>query len=148
MARLLDFEGYAGIPYWSSRKEKYYELFDWVRVVSGPTKGARGLSGEVETLQFMEPFGEYGSKYAWSYKDADLLFSGFNTTHLSYDGIKAVSPGNLIWRFGAYRDGDFWLFYGLGAVKAFDMFGVLRERLSASFMGRIEAFFKHSYSLP
>lgn len=105
--RLLDFEGYAGIPYWSQRKEKYYELFDWVRATKGPVAGNRGAKGSLETLQFMEPFGEYGSVYQWDFRDGSLFFSGENTSHLSYDGIKAVSPGNLIWRLGAYRQGDF-----------------------------------------
>lgn len=144
--RLLDFEGYAGIPYWSRRNEKFYDLFDWVRGTKGPAAGSRGAKGSLETLQFMEPFGEYGSVYAWDFRDGSLFFSGENTSHLSYDGFKAVSPGNLIWRLSAYRQGELWVFYGLGAVKAFDMFGVLRSRLSASFMGRIEAFFRHVYA--
>jgi hypothetical protein len=145
-ARLLDFEGYAGIPYWSRRNKKYYDLFDWVKVVKGSAPGSRPPSASLDTLQFMEPFGEYGSRYAWDFSASALSFSGENTSHLSYDGFKAVSPGNLIWRLGAYRANGYWVFYGLGAVKAFDMFGALRERLSASFMGRIEAFFKHVYS--
>lgn len=144
--RLLDFEGYAGIPYWSRRNEKYYELFDWVRGTKGPAAGERVSKGRLETLQFMVPFGEYGSVYQWDFKPDGLVFSGVNTSHLSYDNIKAVSPGNLIWRMHAYQQGDYWVFYGLGAVRAFDMLGVLRDRLSASFMGRIEAFFKYVYS--
>jgi hypothetical protein len=144
--RLLDFEGYAGIPYWSQRNERFYDLFDWVRSTKGPAAGSRGAKGSLETLQYMAPFGEYGSVYLWDFGADSLFFSGENTSHLSYDGFKAVSPGNLIWRLRAYRQGEFWVFYGLGAVKAFDMFGALRSRLSASFMGRIEAFFRHVYA--
>lgn len=147
-ARLLAFENYAGIPYWSPRKEKFYELFDWVRVAAGPGPGARGASGKADTRQYMEPFGEYGSAYEWEFGADALRFSGANTSALSYDGVRAVAPGNLIWRLRAYRAGERWVFYGLGAVKAFDMLGLLRERLSASFMGRIEAFFKYAYGAP
>jgi hypothetical protein len=144
--RLLDFEGYAGIPYWSTRREKYFDLFDWVRVTKEPAGGRKKQKDGLETTQYMEPFGEYGSMYKWDFRPDSLVFSGVNTSSLSYDAIKAVSPGNLIWRMHAYQQGDYWVFYGLGAVKAFDMLGVLRDRLSASFMGRIEAFFRYVYS--
>jgi hypothetical protein len=144
--KLLNFEGYAGIPYWSHRQERFYDLFDWVRVSVGPSPGTRGAAGKAETLQYMEPFGEYGSAYEWDFGPAALRFAGVNTSALSYDGVRAVAPGNLIWRLRAYRSGEHWVFYGLGAVKAFDMLGLLRDRLSASFMGRIEAFFKYAYA--
>jgi hypothetical protein len=140
--RLLDFEHYAGIPYWSKQKNKYYELYNWVRVSSGSRSGKQG---SVATEQFMKPFGEYGAAYTWSIADRSLSYSGINTTPLFYDSIKAVLPGNMLWRLEAYAVDDVWVFYGLGAVKAFDLFGALRDRLSTSFMGRIEAFFKHIY---
>lgn len=143
--KLLNFEGYAGIPYWSRRNQKFFDLFNWVRVVAGPAPAARGAAGKADTLQYMEPFGEYGSAYEWDFGAAALRFAGVNTSALSYEGVRAVAPGNLIWRFRAYRSGEHWVFYGLGAVKAFDMLGALRDRLSASFMGRIEAFFKYVY---
>ncbi len=140
--RLLDFEHYAGIPYWSRQKNKYYELYNWVRVSSGSRIGRQG---SVTTEQFMKPFGEYGATYTWSIADRSLSYSGINTTPLFYDSIKAVLPGNMLWRLEAYAVDDAWVFYGLGAVKAFDLFGALRDRMSTSFMGRIEAFFKHIY---
>lgn len=140
--RLLDFEGYAGIPYQARRSKRWYDLFDYVKVVGGSTNSNGGL---VDVLQFMEPFGEYGSTFEWSIKADSLTYSGRNTSSLSYKGVRAVSPGNLIWRFHAYPVEGYWLFYGLGAVKAFDLFGTLHDRLSASFMGRIEAFFRHVY---
>jgi hypothetical protein len=140
--RLLDFEGYAGIPYQARRSKRWYDLFDYVKVV----RGSRNVSGGlVEVLQFMEPFGEYGSTFEWSIKPDSIAYSGRNTSSLSYRGVRAVSSGNLIWRFHAYPVGGYWVFYGLGAVKAFDLFGTLHDRLSASFMGRIEAFFRHVY---
>lgn len=143
--KLLNFEGYAGIPYWSRRNQKYYELFDWVRVSAGPAPALRGPSGRLAAKHYMRPFGEYDSEYLWEFSGGALRFSGQNTTPLFYEGVRAVAPGQLIWRLRAYPLGESWVFYGLGAVKAFDMLGAMRERLSASFMGRIEAFFKHVY---
>ena len=55
------------------------------------------------------------------------------------------SPGDMVWRLEAYAEEDRWILYGIGAVKAFDMLGLLRDRLSESFMGRIEAFFGYMY---
>ncbi|OHD26345.1 MAG: hypothetical protein A2Y38_00160 [Spirochaetes bacterium GWB1_59_5] len=140
--RLLDYEDYAGIPYWSKQNERYYELFKWVRVTKGTRDQAKGA---VETQQYMKPFGEYGSAYEWDFSSTRLSFKGVNTTALSYKGFKSVAPGGMHWRFEAYRSGGYWILYGLGAVKAIDLFGALRERLSTSFMGRIEAFFRHVY---
>ncbi len=142
-ARLLNFEGYAGIPYWSERNERQYDLFDWIKVTDG---NRAAQAGWVKTTQFMLPFGEYSSNYEWNFLADRLTYAGINTTPLSYKGVRAVSPGNMIWRFSAYYEGDYCILYGLGAVKAFDLFGALKERLSASFMGRIEAFFRYVYS--
>lgn len=143
--RLYAVEEYAGILYWSKRQERFYDLFDWVRVESG---SRTPKAAKIATNQYMEPFGEYNSIYEWNFGSDRLIFSGINTSSLSYDSVKAVSPGNMVWRLYAYKEGDNWVFYGLGAVKAFDLLGILRPRLSVSFMGRIEAFFKYIYGEP
>ncbi len=142
--RLLNFEGYAGIPYQARRSKRWYDLFDYVKVIKGT---GNNNEGTVDVLQFMEPFGEYGSTFEWAIKTGSLKYAGINTSSLSYKGVRAVAPGNLLWRFHAYPAGTHWVFYGLGAVKAFDLFGTLHDRLSASFMARIEAFFRHVYSV-
>ena len=113
--KLLDFENYAGIPYQARRSKRWYDLFDYVKVVGG-TKNPAG--GSVEVLQFMEPFGEYGSTFEWSIKENLVAYSGRNTSSLSYKGIRAVSSGNLIWRFHAYQVQDQWIFYGLEIGRA------------------------------
>jgi len=141
-SRLVDFEHYAGMPYWSERKKRYYDLFDWIKV----NKGTREISkGFVETTQFMKPFGEYSASYNWAFGKDLLIFSGVNTTPITYKGVWAVNAGNMVWLFRAYSKDNYWIFYGLGAVKAFDLYGALRDRLSVSFMGRIEAFFRYAY---
>ena len=86
--RLRDVEKYAGIPYWSSRQETFYDLFDWVKVTGGIRSPELAY---IETLQYMEPFGEYQAVYEWKFGDTELSFSGVNTSTLSYlyNGIKA-----------------------------------------------------------
>ena len=139
---LQDVESHVGIPYWSKRYEKYFDLFDRVKILERSGTAERGsLTAE----EHMSPFDDYRARYEWKLEGGRLSFFSTNETHLSYDGRKAVSPGQMIWRLEAYEDGDRWVLYGIGAVKAFDMLGLLRDRLSASFMGRIEAFFGHMY---
>ncbi len=139
---LADVESHVGIPYWSRRYGKNFDLFTWVKVLErSGTESEGGLASE----QFMKPFDPYRARYSWSLKGERLSFLSTNLSHLSYDGRKAVSPGDMVWRLEAYAEGDRWILYGIGAVKAFDMLGLLRDRLSESFMGRIEAFFGYMY---
>jgi len=139
---LADVESHVGIPYWSRRHKKYFDLFDRVKVIE---RTGTGSEGGLTADQHMEPFDDYRARYSWSLRGDRLTFLSTNLTHLSYDGRKAVAPGEMVWRLEAYAEGDRWILYGIGAVKAFDMLGLLRDRLSESFMGRIEAFFGYMY---
>ncbi len=139
---LQDVESHVGIPYWSRRHKKHFDLFDSVRILE---RTGTEAEGSLTAEQHMKPFDDYRSRYSWSLRGDRLSFLSTNLTHLSYDGRKSVTPGDMVWRLEAYADGDSWVLYGIGAVKAFDMFGLIRDRLSASFMGRIEAFFGHMY---
>jgi hypothetical protein len=143
-AALSDVKGYVGIRYWSKRNETWYDLFDKMDVRSR-TK-ADG-SETIETWQHMEPFSDYGCRYTCRTLvpapggESELFFLCENTTSISFNGISAVSAGNMVWMLYAFPEGDRILFYGVGAVRAFDMFGVIRDRLQVSFMGRVESFF-------
>lgn len=139
---LADVESHTSIPYWSRRYKKYFDLYTRVTVVERTgTADEGGLTADL----YMKPFDDFRARYTWSLRGDRLSFLSTNLTHLSYDGKKAVTPGDMVWRMEAYADGDRWVLYGVGAVKAFDMFGLLRDRLSESFMGRIEAFFGYMY---
>jgi len=143
---LADPKGFIGIPYWSRQQQKTYDLFDRMDIVS--RKPAPG--GEVvEVVQHMEPFDDFGALYDYRLEASSaglassLRFSGVNLGPIiySYRNFKAVQPGAMVWELYAFRDGASVVFYGVGAVKAFDLFGAARSRLEASFMGRVEAFF-------
>lgn len=139
---LQDVERHVDIPYWSRRYKKHFPLFSRVTILE---RSGTEDSGELTAEELMKPFDDYTARYSWSLSGERLSFSSTNLTHLAYDGRKSVSPGNMVWRLEAYPDGDRWVLYGIGAVKAFDMMGLLRDRLSESFMGRIEAFFGYMY---
>ena len=143
-AALSDVKGYVGIKYWSKRNETWYDLFDKMELRSR-TKADGNET--IETWQHMEPFSDYGCRYACRTLPAapeggsELFFQCENTSAISFDGIAAVSAGNMVWMLYAFPEGDRILFYGVGAVRAFDMFGVIRDRLQVSFIGRVESFF-------
>jgi hypothetical protein len=143
-AALADVEGYRSIEYYSKRQKNSYELFDKVEVRAR----RREAGGEViEAWQHMEPFSEYGSTYRYSLTPSpagdgkELFFIGENTSPISYKGVQAVRSGNMAWILYAFPSGDKIVFYGVGGVRAFDMLGTLRDRLEASFIGRVESFF-------
>jgi hypothetical protein len=138
-AALDDVEGYVGIPYYSEKNKKTYDLFDRARVLS--RSGEAGAAA-IEAAMHMKPFEDYRARYEVSLSAEALLFTGANLDNLVYKGVKAVKPGEMLWRIVAYRAGDRILFFGVGAVKAFDLFGAARDRLEPSFIGRTRAFFE------
>jgi hypothetical protein len=133
---LQDVESHVGIPYWSKRYEKYFDLFDRVKILERSGTAERGsLTAE----EHMSPFDDYRARYEWKLEGGRLSFFSTNETHLSYDGRKAVSPGQMIWRLEAYENGDAGCCTAKARSKPSTWLGLLLDRLSASFMGRIEA---------
>jgi len=49
----------------------------------------------------------------------------------------------MVWELYVFCHNDGLYVYGVGAVKAFDLFGLFRDRLEPSLMGRVEAFFTY-----
>lgn len=143
---LADVKGYTSIRYWSKRQRTTYDLFDKMEISS---RTAVPGGERIEVLQHMEPFADFGCRYAYWIaapapgKSPELFFECENTSPISYKGVSAVSPGHMLWMLYAFPSQGRIVFYGVGAVRAFDMFGVIRDRLETSFMGRVEAFFGH-----
>jgi hypothetical protein len=143
LAAVRNVEGYVGIPYWSKQFQKTFPLLDRLRVIS---RTVRPAGETIEVEQHMMPFEDFRFEYAYSKIDGGLLFRGTNTSPLVYKGINAVATADMLWHLRAFRDGDKIVFYGVGAVKAFDLFGAFRDRLEISFVGRTEAFFEYLYA--
>ncbi|MEN6442109.1 MAG: DUF6675 family protein [Syntrophobacter sp.] len=132
-----------GIRYWSKRNKEYYDLFDEAREIS---KGSAHGGTWSEVSLHMEPFSGYTSRNEWTSDSRSLSYSSRNLTSLSYKGVTAVNSGDLEWRIELVKAENYWILYGLGTVKAFDMLGLLRERLTDSFIGRIEAYFTAAFN--
>lgn len=132
-------ESWVGIPYFSVRHDRIYDLYD----LSAATSRSRLSDGEAfEARHHMQPFENYTARYELRRGAESLVFSGATTSPLVYKGVRATGPGDLQWRILAWKGADAWYFYGVGAVRAFDLFGAARERLEPSFIGRTKAFFE------
>lgn len=140
---LADVSGYVNIPYWSVRQQTTYALFDKMEILTRtPIEGGESIVAR----QHMEPFDIFEVRYEYRrYSKDTLIFSGINLEPIvySYNGFKAVASGGMLWELYAFvNDGRLYV-YGVGGVKVFDLFGLFRERLEPSFMGRVAAFFKY-----
>ncbi len=142
-AALSDLEGYVGIPYWSVSMQKTYDLFDKMTILSKkPIPGGAYIEAE----QHMKPFDDYKASYEYRVGADALVFRSVNLSHLSYKGFRSVSPGGMKWFLYVFHSSGFLVYYGVGAVRAFDMLGLIRDRLEVSFVGRVGAFFDHMYT--
>jgi hypothetical protein len=139
---LTDVVGYMYIPYWSVRQQTTYDLFDKMEIISQTNKNQ---SQTIVALQHMEPFDDFRAEYHCTTKNTGLSFSSRNLDSIiySYRNFSAVAPDNMRWELYVFLQDDKLYAYGIGAVKAFDFFGVFRDRLEPSFAGRVEAFFLH-----
>jgi len=139
---VADVHGYVHIPYYSVRQQTTYDLFDKMEVLSRTTIE----SGErIVVRQHMEPFDDFRAEYRYERRAGNLTFSGENLDSIiySYRNLSAVSPHGMRWELYVFEKGEQLYAYGYGAVHAFDLFGLFRDRLEPSFMGRVSAFFAH-----
>ncbi len=141
---LSDVQGYVNIPYWSKQQKTTYALFDRMEVLDRKAREA-GNGESIEVRQHMEPFDEFRTRYDYSLEAGALRFSAVNLDHIvyTYQHFQAVAPNNMVWELYVFRQNDGLYVYGIGAVKAFDLFGLFRDRLEPSLMGRVEAFFTY-----
>jgi hypothetical protein len=96
---------------------------------------------EIHVLQGLPPFGTVLSSYTYVSEGSAFLFSGTNQDTMTYRGVPVVQSGNMITTILVIAGEDYLLMYGIGAVRAFKMFGLLDDRIEAAFSGRTEGLF-------
>lgn len=134
---LLNVEGYAGIPYWSVRHERYYDLYDWAKVISRQDKGQ---NIDMKIKAYMSPFGEVGMDVTVEQIGTSLFYMFSNNTKMYYeDKFKVTDPQGMKSGIVVFRDGENWILYGAGGVDALSLF-FLRDRVETSFINRIKSF--------
>ena len=134
---LLDVEGYAGIPYYSVRHDKWYNLYDWAKIVSRST-----TAKQTQTVAdvYMAPFGQFQADISLENRGEEILYLFSNKTKMILEEkITAAGPQKMKSGIAVFRDGDNWILYGAGGVDALSLF-FLRDRIETSFINRIKSF--------
>ncbi len=132
------------IPYWSVQQETYYDLFTELQVLqSQESANKKDWLLNID----MQPFTPFNANISVEKKKNRLLFTLKNSDPIAYayNGFKAVKSQNMRWYIEAEIDADGLLIYGIGVVQAFDMLGIMRNRLETSLVGRISSFFSWQF---
>ncbi len=137
-AELLNVEGYAGIPYYSVRHDKWYNLYEWAKILSKDFSNPQNSKMTADV--YMKPFGEFQADITLEEKGGTLLYMFTNKTKMILEEkITAAGPNKMKSGIVVFRDGDNWILYGAGGVDAISLF-FLRDRIETSFINRIKSF--------
>ncbi len=140
---LENIEEYAGIPYWSERHQRYYDLYTTAEILSAETR-----EGGLEFFRaklFMEPFGDIYCPIEIEDSDDYLFYEQTNTNPLKFEGITCVNPYCMKSTILLFRDGENWILYGAGGVRA-PRIPFLTHRIETSFINRIKTFCNFIFS--
>jgi hypothetical protein len=134
---LCNIPGYAGIPYYSERAEKWYELYSSAVITNAKATG--GTMTYYADLE-MSVFGTVKTQIDIDRSNGNLFYWMKNLNKLRYhDEFTAVEPENMQSVIIVFRDGDNWILYAIGGVDAYKVF-FLKDRVETSFMNRITTF--------
>ncbi|MBR5645811.1 MAG: hypothetical protein IKX23_04150 [Treponema sp.] len=135
-ALLNNISDYAGIPYWSERHQKYFDLYESAKIVkTSKTDNITTIDADL----IMEPFGLLQEQISVKSTKDELLYKAFNTNNLKYSGITCVSKQKMQIYIYVFRDNDKWILYGVGGVNA-PHIPFMTDRIRTSFINRIKTF--------
>lgn len=134
---LQNIGGYAGIPYWSERVQKWYDLYSSAVITSQKTEGdVTTINADLE----MEPFGTIHTPITMIVKPDYIYYDSTNNNKLRYfDKFTCVKEKRMKSAIVLFRDGDNWILYGAGGVRALKV-AMFEERVETSFINRIKTF--------
>ena len=145
---LYNVSDYKGIPYYSERNKKYYNLYDSAEIQKETiiTQNTYKTSKELEALFVMEPFDKVYETINLTQTSNSVYYSSINTNKLRYkDEFDCVWPKKLKICIILFRDGDNWVLYGIGGVNA-PRIPFFTERIETSFINRIKTFCSFIFS--
>lgn len=127
---------YAGIPYWSERNQRYYDLYSSAKIAGKTTNGNKT---NIKAELYMKPFGDLFEEIEVErYKDG-LLYSAYNTNELKYEGISCVGAKKFKTYIYLFKYEDKWILYGIGGVNA-PHIPFMTDRIRTSFINRVKTF--------
>lgn len=134
---LLNVSDYAGIPYWSERHERYWDLYS-----SAEIKELKETENKIEIKADldMSPFGIVHENINIIKSDDSVFYFTENTNTLSYhEQFNCVGARKMNMDILLFRSGDNWILYGIGGVNA-PRIPFFTERIETSFINRIKTF--------
>lgn len=134
---LLNVPDYAGIPYWSERNQRYYDLYSSAEITKIETiENRTSILSDLE----MQPFGKVKESIEIIKTDDGILYFSENLNTLNYKGkFDCVGPKKMNMCILLFRYEDNWILYGIGGVNA-PRVPFLTERIETSFINRIKTF--------
>lgn len=145
---LYNVSEYKGIPYFSERRQKYFNLYDSAEIQKEKiiSSNATSTVKELEAVFEMEPFGTVYETINLTQTNNSVYYSSINTNKLRYkDEFDCVWPRKLKICILLFRDGDNWILYGIGGVNA-PRIPFFTERIETSFINRIKTFCSFIFS--
>lgn len=134
---LENIQDYAGIPYWSVRNQRYFDLYSTAKIINKVQEDEHVTKIDAEL--FMDPFGTINQPIRIEQTEDYLFYESTNSNNLKFQGINVVRPYAMKSVIVLFKDGDNWILYGAGGVKA-PRVPFLTERIETSFINRIKTF--------
>ncbi|MCR4734986.1 MAG: hypothetical protein K5829_08295 [Treponema sp.] len=128
---------YAGIPYYSEKRQKFYNLYDSAEIKDSVENGnKKTIKADLEML----PFGTVNELIEINKYDNAIIYVATNQNKLNYLGkFDCVWPEKMKICIYLVRDGENWVLYGIGGVNA-PRIPFFTERIETSFINRIKTF--------
>ncbi|WP_303918550.1 DUF6675 family protein [Treponema berlinense] len=140
---LCNIADYVGIPYFSERTQKWYELYS-----SAEIKEIReeGNNKEIDCVLEMSLFGKFDSRINVIQEEDFFYYELKNMENLIYhEKFTAIKSKKMVSCITLFRDGDNWILYAIGGIDAPKLW-FLKDRIETSFMNRIKTFCNFIFS--
>lgn len=134
---LYNISEYVNIPYYSERNKTTTPLYTEAKI--------KGMKAEdncmVINAQFiMEPFGKVLQEIKITHSRDAIYFQTANTSPLYLENkIKCIKEWDMKSAILLFREGDYWVLYGVGGVNA-PRLPFITDRIETAFINRIKAF--------
>lgn len=140
---LINISDYVGIPYFSERTQKWYELYSSAEIKNIQTEDNSKI---IDCILEMSLFGKFDSKISITETPEYYFYELKNMEKLVYhERFTAVKPQKMVSCITLFRDGDNWVLYAIGGVDIPKIF-FLEDRIETSFMNRIKTFCNFIFS--
>ncbi len=134
---LYNVQDYAGIPYYSEQKDKWYNLYEWAKINDSTKEGS---ITSINATFNMKPFDIVEEFITLDETEDCIVYIATNKNKLRYlDKFDCVFPNKMKICIFLFRDGDNWVLYGIGGVNA-PRIPFFTERIETSFINRIKTF--------